>query len=184
MNPKSFSRSNTETVCCLNSTLNERALSHSTATLLLVTLTFLLAAMVLLLFRLPVFTLYSPPSVIQIEKIDSYDEKGRFTCDSRVVLINTGGESYNNGDLQAIFFRNGQKTKGVITTMNGARFVGTHHNGVQTLGGLGSQGKKWDPKERISIDFTDRTFFPADTVRVDIINSPTGEVISRHTRIA
>jgi flagellin-like protein len=168
----------------LTQNTHDRALSHVQATLLLIALTVTLAAMVLLLFRLPFFTLYGPPAIIKIDRVESFDETGKLNYDSRVTLVNTGDASYDNAELKAYFYRNGDQISSVITTMNGARFIATHHRGIQTLGGTGSQGKKWDPRERVCIDFTDRTFHPADLIRVDIIDNRSGQVISRHSRVA
>ncbi len=163
---------------------NNRAVSHSQATVLLIALTVLLAAMVLLLFRLPFLDLSGSPAVFQIERVQSFDESGRFTMDSRVTLVNTGDVPYDNRQLMAVFFRNGQEVDAPIPTMNGEEFISTHHTGVQTMGGSGCRGRTWEPRERVVIDFSDRTFRLFDQVRVDIVDKRTGQVISRHSRTA
>jgi hypothetical protein len=68
--------------------------------------------------------------------------------------------------------------------MNGYKFVSTHHFGVQTMGGLGCSGITWDPKEKITLDFSDNTFHPGDNLRVDIFMKQSGSLVSRDSYLA
>jgi hypothetical protein len=150
----------------------------------MVAICILLAALVMLMFKFPVFAAPNPltPSFIEICGIYHTDETGILNYDSRVILLHNGSERLGNADLRAEFYRNGVKIPAVIETMNGNNFIPTHHYGVQTMGGLGCTGQFWNPKEKISIDFTDKTFHPGDTVRVDIFSKKSGMLVSRYSR--
>jgi hypothetical protein len=154
--------------------------------LLLVAITVILAAMVMLLFHLPSFNLgtVAAPSVLQIIHVYHLDEQGNLNYDSRIILINNGPYFFENKDLKAEFFRNGTKIPAAVETMNGDLFISTHHTGIQTMGGLGCSGTTWLPQEKISIDFSDGTFHPGDTIRIDIFQKPTGILVSSHAFLA
>jgi hypothetical protein len=162
---------------------NPDAISQTIATILMVAITILLALLVLLLFRMPSleYTLGMVPAIFTITNIDDVDEiSGHLNYDSRVMLIHTGTLNYQNANLKAIFYKNGQLVNANIATMNGHDFISTSHNGVQWMGGTGCSGTAWTPGEQIAIDFTDETFKPGDTVQIDVFNNSTGQVISRH----
>ena len=163
--------------------LPDRAVSPVLGVILLVAIVILLAALLFLLIHIPSFDLSrigKTPSFIEITGI--YHENQNY--DSRVVLIHNGTEDLNNSRLWAEFYRNGTKIPAVIETINGHDFVGSHHNGVQTMGGLGCSGPTWCPGEKISIDFTDATFHPGDQVRVDIFIRPKNTLVSRYSATA
>ncbi len=163
------------------------AVSPTTANLLMVALTILLAALVILLFQLPQFDLGSlskTPSFLEIRKVNHHNEYGSLNYDSRVTLYHNGTRSLENDNLYAIFYRNDEKVACEIETLNGYNFVPSHHWGVQTLGGLGCSGSTWDPCEKIAIDFTDGTFRPGDLVTVEIYERPKNILISRNSRTA
>jgi hypothetical protein len=157
------------------------ASSHTTAAILLIAITIILAALVLLMFRMPVFEWAKPPSFLEIQKIYHVNEEGVLNYDSRVLLYHHGTGSLKNDDLKAVFYRNGETLPCRIMTLNGHNFISTVHIGVQTIGGMGCSGTSWDPREKIMIDFTDGTFHPGDLVRVDILGKPLGNLISSHT---
>jgi hypothetical protein len=98
-----------------------------------------------------------------------------------VILQHTETENYENKNLKAVFYRNGALVNCNIETMNGHDFISTSHFGVQWTGGTGCSGSTWAPAEMIALDFTDGTFFPADTMQVDIADTASGRTISRHT---
>ena len=166
--------------------LNNEAVSQPVAVLLLVAITVILAALVLLLIHLPSFDLgmIATPSIFQILGVYHQDEQGRINYDSRVILINNGKNPFENKNLKAEFFRNGKKIPVVIETMNGDLFISTHHQGVQTMGGLGCSGTTWLPQEKISIDFSDGTFHPGDRIRIEVIEKPSGKLVSSHAFLA
>lgn len=157
--------------------------SQATATILLIAITILLAALILLLFHLPSFESY-PPAFIEINNVYHNNEHGALTYDSRVILFHNGTARIENDSLNASFFRNGAQVPCIISTLNGHNFISTHHFGVQTMGGMGCSGMFWEPHARIAIDFSDGTFHPGDTIRVDIYSKTTNRLISRYSYIA
>lgn len=165
---------------------NTQAVSQPVGILLLVAITVILAALVLLLIHIPSFDvgMIVTPSIFQIIGVYHQDEQGRVNYDSRIILINSGTKSFENKNLKADFFRNGTKIPAVIETMNGDLFISTHHQGIQTMGGLGCSGPTWLPLEKISIDFSDGTFHPGDQIRIDIFLKSTGKLLSSHCFIA
>ncbi|HMZ30867.1 MAG: type IV pilin [Methanomicrobiales archaeon] len=164
----------------------DSALSNPVAVFLLVAITVILAALVALLIDLPAFDtgILSTPSFLQILCVFHMDEQGRLNYDSRIILIHNGSDSLENRNLTAEFFRNGSKLPVTVETMNGDLFISTHHYGIQTMGGLGCSGLTWLPKEKISLDFSDGTFHPGDTIRMDIFSKTSGTLVSRHTFLA
>jgi len=161
---------------------NDQAVSPVIGVILMVVLVILLAALLLLSIQLPSFE-FPPkdPSFIEIRRFYHEDEKGRLNYDSRVTLYHNGTEELDNSKLKAEFYCNGKKLAAVIDTMNGHEFITTHHQGVQTMGGLGCTGITWSPGEKIIIDFSDGTFHPRDQVRVDIFMKTSGVLVSRYT---
>jgi flagellin-like protein len=158
-----------------------RGISPVIATILLVALTILLAMLVLLLFFLPSWDLSEPPPIFIIRNIDhrSDREPHLLNYDSRVVIVHNGTETYQNGPLQAVFYRNRALLNAVIPTLNGYQFISTRHYGVQWIGGSGCSGNTWTPGESTIIDFTDGTFHPGDLVQMDIIDSVSNKTLSR-----
>ncbi len=160
------------------------ATSHTTATILLVAITIILALLVLLMFRMPAFEWYKPPSFLEIQDVYGVNEQGVLNYDSRVLLCHTGTASLKNDDLKALFYRNDVLLPCRISTMNGHNFIPTVHIGVQTMGGPGCSGPTWEPREKIIIDFTDGTFHPGDRVRMDVFSRSTGALVSSHAHTA
>ena len=161
---------------------SERAVSPAVADILMVGIVMILAIFVLLLFHMPSFYFLEPevPSDLQIKGVYHVNEYGYLNYDSRVIIVNNGIESYENGALYAEFYRNGEKLSCIIETMNGYDFISTHHYGIQTMGGSGCSGSNWNPHEKIALDFTDFTFRPGDIIKMDIFRHPSNELISRH----
>lgn len=162
---------------------DDEATSQQIGIILLIAITVLLAALVILLLHLPDFNFqqFKEPSFIEIKGVYHTDEHGDLNYDSRVILFHNGTDSLENDLLRAEFFRNGAKIPASIETMNGYKFISTHHFGVQTMGGLGCSGTTWDPKEKISLDFTDNTFHPGDNLRVDIFMKKSGSLVSKYS---
>jgi hypothetical protein len=162
---------------------HDQAVSQLIGIILMVGLVILLAALLMLLIQLPSFNLQEitrTPSFIEIRRFYYESELGYLNYDSRVILFHNGTEKLENSKLWAEFYRNGIKLPVVIETLNGYDFISTHHQGIQTMGGLGCSGTAWNPGEKISLDFTDGTFHPGDQVRVDIFTRPSGALISRY----
>jgi hypothetical protein len=151
----------------------------------MVTVTVLLALLVLLLMNIQLFAWAGGtgvPEIFKITAIEDTDElTGHLNFDSRVILLHTGDKTYQNRNLTAKFFKNGQMIPTSIITMDGHDFISTSHYGIQWMGGTGCSGTTWSPGERICIDFTDGTFHFGDSVRVDIMDKTGGILISRHT---
>jgi hypothetical protein len=166
--------------CCRK----DNAASDSIGVILLVAVTILLALLVLLMINVQPFAWSMEteiPEIFIITAIESIDEiTGHPDFDSRLILLHTGKTNYQNKNLKARFFKNGQLVPGTIITMNGHDFIGTSHYGVQWMGGSGCSGATWSPGERICIDFMDGTFHPGDSVQVDIIDKNMDVIISRH----
>lgn len=135
----------------------------------MVALAVLLATIVLFLIKFPgIFSNLSIPSIFTITAVNHLNEQSHLNYDSRVILINSGSQRYENDKLWAQVFRNGVKINSIIDTMHGAHFIPTHHNGVQTMWGPGCSDLYWDPGEMLGLDLTDGTFRPGDEVRIDI----------------
>jgi hypothetical protein len=146
-----------------------------------VAITIILALLVLLMFRMPVFEWYKQPSFLEIKEIYSINEDGVLNYDSRVLLCHTGTAGLENDKLKALFYLNNSILPCRISTMNGYNFIPTVHVGVQTMAGMGCSGETWEPGEKIMIDFTDGTFHPGDRVRMDVIYKPTGGLVSSYS---
>jgi hypothetical protein len=163
---------------------NTDASSYPVGIILLVAITFLLALLVLLMVQIQPFAWNMEkeiPEIFTITAIESVDEiTGHLNYDSRVILLHTGTADYQNRNLKANFFKNGQPLPCTIVTMNGNDFISTVHNGVQWMGGSGCSEATWSPGERIRIDFSDGTFHPGDVVQIDVIDKVTDVIISRH----
>lgn len=167
------------------STAPDRGDSHTLATLFLVIIVVLLAALVALFFKMPSFTTATLiPSFLHVLQVLHTSENGLLNYDSRVILINNGTETLENNLLRAEFYRNNTRIPATVETMNGYQFISTRHYGVERMWGLGCQGSTWEPKEKIGLDFSDRTFHPGDRIRVDFFLIESGEMVSSHSFIA
>jgi hypothetical protein len=149
--------------------------------LMLVIVIILAAILVAMILSMPLLQYSFTPAIFIITSIESVDEiTQQSSDDSRVILLHTGTAIYQNKNLKAQFYKNGIQVDANIGTMNGHDFISTSHNGVQWMGGMGCSGVTWTPGEMICIDFSDETFHPGDSVRVDIIDKSMNQVISRH----
>ncbi len=78
----------------------------------MVSVTFLLALLVLLMITIQPFGWNMEkeiPEIFTITSIESVDEiTGHLNFDSRVILLHTGQNAYQNRNLTAKFFKNGQ----------------------------------------------------------------------------
>lgn len=164
----------------------EEAASQTQGTILFVAITIILFAILLPILlgflNLPEFKIKMVPEIFVITSVLHIDdESGAFDYDSRVIVLNTGPGTYNNKDLKARIYRNEVPLNCVIETLNGVDFISTAHFGVDKLKGPGCQGLTWLPGEMISINLNDGTLHPGDTVRIDIIDKTSNEIISRHS---
>ncbi|WP_246589278.1 hypothetical protein [Methanofollis formosanus] len=152
-----------------------------------------------ILFSLDIFP-EEEPCIFEIEKVTHVNKEGEYKFASRVTLwYNTtppqpvidgmyhlrkicGQEQkepdrkkpYRTDDLWAQFYRNGEPVATRLSTLYGYTFIPSHHYGIQTINGR----EMWDPNGRITVDFTDGTFRPGDTVRVEIYSKSEERLIS------
>jgi len=149
----------------------------------MVMITIILAAIVLAtLLQLPNFFDPTVPAIFNITTIRHTNDYGTMTCDSRMVIKNTGRVSFPNRNLFAKVYRNGVLLHVTIATMNGHDYIAyAHTSGVQTMGGKGCSEDTWAPDETTVIDFNDHTFRPGDTVQLEVFDNTTKQIISRHT---
>jgi len=147
--------------------------------ILMLVVTFILAALVLLMMvQLPYMYDQSVPEIFKITKI----EHGGQNYDSYMVVMNTGTTGYKNKNLYALTYRNGVELNCQIPTLYGYDFIhGSHHYGVKNLL---SSGLTWYPAFSIGIDYNDRTFHPGDIVTFEVYDNTTKQIISRHTYTA
>ena len=109
----------------------------------MVAITIVLALLVLLLFHMPSldYDMSQVPQIFIIPRIYDVDGiPGLLNYDSRVLLVHSGTLDYTNGNLKAVFFKNGQPVSCVIDTMNGHDFISTSHFGFQWMSGAGCSG--------------------------------------------
>ena len=160
----------------------DSATTHTMGNILMLIIIFILAAILIaMILSMPLLQYSFTPAIFTITRIESVDEITQQRCDdSRVILLHTGTAIYQNKNLKAQFYKNGIQVDANIATMNGHDFISTIHTGVQWMGGMGCSGMTWTPGEMICIDFSDGTFHPGDSVRVDIIDKSMNQVISRH----
>jgi len=168
--------------------IDDSSISHVKATMLLVLITLILAALLWASISIPdldcVF-MEDAPCIIEITGIYHEDEITHAAClDSRVVMRHSGDDTISNDDIYARVYRDYSLVSCNIETFNGFNFVGTNHYGVQWMGGSGCSSEYWYPGEKTSIDFSDGTFRPGQTIRIDIIRKESNEVISSHSYYA
>jgi len=182
---QSFSHENAR-IYSLTSVHPDKSVSPVLAEILMIAIILILAVLVLLLFHLPSFEFGTskPPTFLQIKSVYHVNEYGYLNYDSRVILIHNGTESYENNNLFAVFYRNGEEVSCNIETMNGYDFISSPHYGVQTMGGTGCSGSCWSPHEKIALDFTDSTYHPGDLIKVEIFQRPLNKLISSHSYTA
>jgi FlaG/FlaF family flagellin (archaellin) len=164
------------------------ASSHPIGVILMVALTLILGALVLLLMvQLPHIYDDSVPAIFVITNIRHVDEYGTLNYDSYMTLVNTGTTGYRNKNLYVKTYVNGNPVNARIVTLNADAFCSSVHTGVETIGGTGTKGSessslsKWYPDQHIWIDYSHDTFHPEDMVKIEVYDTPTQQIISRHT---
>ncbi|MCK9318581.1 type IV pilin, partial [Methanoculleus sp.] len=160
------------------------ALSHTHATLLMVVITIILAALVLLmvLAMIPSWSWAEPslPPIIITGVSHASGETGKVTYASRIFLLNNDSTVYENDRLKAVFYRDGQRTSSV-QTLNGHLLISSRHDGVKYIEGEGCRSLYWNPGEEMVVDLTDKTLVPGVMVTVEIVDKQTEKVISKHS---
>lgn len=165
------------------------AISPIMGIILMIGIVIILAMLVLLMclgFQMP-HGEPQVPDIFRIVNINHFDDNGKLDYNSYVVLKNTGKKSYRNGYLSVKLFVNGAGINCNLITLNGNAFCSSNHYGVQNIGGEGTRGNnlysisRWYEGQDIFIDFNDGTFRPGDTIRIEVYDSITGQIISRDT---
>ena len=169
---------------------NEEAVSQVNGIILLVVIT-IIAAMLLLILCLGFQMPHGDDEIqnnFKIMNINHYDEiNGKLDYNSYITLINNGKTSYRNLYLSVKLFVNGKPVDCNLMTLNADAYCHSFHYGVDTIGGLGTEGgmmdslSKWYPGQELYIDFSDGTFRPGDTIQIEIYDKTTGKIISRDT---
>jgi len=163
---------------------DDRGLSHTHATLLMVAITVILAILLLLMLlsMIPSWSWAEPslPPIVITDIVHTNGATGKLSYASRVYLLNNGSTVYENDCLRAIFYRDGQRTC-TISTLNGHLLIPSHHYGVRYLKGVGCRSPYWNPGEEMEVDLADETLVPGVEVTVEIVDRLTGKVVSKHT---
>ncbi len=149
----------------------------------MIAMTIILAAIILAqLLQLPAPLIRTEvPAIFEITNVRHTNEHGILNYDSYLVITNTGNSRYDNRNLYAKTYRNGQLLPCFISTINGNNFISTPHYGIQKLGGPGSRDFSWYSGATIFIDYKDKTFRPGDVIRFEIYDRTTDRIISRDT---
>jgi len=156
----------------------------------MVVITIVLAALVLaMIWMLPSLTWDTGgvPAIFKITRISHIDDTtGLLDYDSYMVLVNAGTSGYQNRNLFAKTYVNDIQVDSRISTLNADAFCHSVHTGVERIGGLGSRGSmldtnaQWYPGQHLWIDYSHDTFHPGDTVKFEVYDTTTNQIISRH----
>jgi hypothetical protein len=156
---------------------------------LMIVITIILAMLLLLMclgFQLPHGDAHAP-LIFKITNVVHANEYGKMTRESKIILTNIGKQSYRNRYLSVKLYVNDVQANLNLPTLNGDASCNSLHYGVNKIGGKGTEGdmdkslSKWYPDQMIWIDFSDGTFGPEDTLRVEVYNGLTGNIISSDT---
>jgi FlaG/FlaF family flagellin (archaellin) len=156
---------------------SESATSQTTAHLLLVAITVILAILLLLSFHLPNFEWghTEPPVIFKIVSISSTAP----TFESHIFLKNIVKKDYENKELSAKIYCNDALLPCTILTLNTHDFISTAHYGIKNFKGQGGTGELWNYNQLLRMDLSNGFIHPGDIIRVDIIQTATDTVISR-----
>jgi hypothetical protein len=154
--------------------VQEDATSPVIGVVLNLAILFILALLVLLLFQMPNIT-WQEPGVPEIFKITNIIHDTNF--DSSMIVKNAGTVGYKNKNIYAKTYRNGVELDCIIPTLNGNKFISSHHFGIQYIAGM--SGQTWYSDASIRIDYADRTFHPGDLVTFEVFDNTTKRIISR-----
>ena len=168
----------------------DSSVSHPSATILMLIIT-IIAALLILLFAL-MFQLswYDPrvPCIFEITKITHTNAAGVVIDDGRLSLMNTGTVAYENWNLYALTYVNGELVTADLPTLNADEYIQVvGRRGVETLGGTGSDGSKrrhnafWYSGAIITIDYSIHLIHPGDQVTIEVYNKTSKEILSRDT---
>jgi len=149
--------------------------------ILLIAITFILAALVLLMIpELPVYSSDETPVIFEIVSM-KYTKTGSWKYENKLTVKNSGTTAYDNRILSAITYRNGERLPCKIPYINFQYYIDNKPLGIQRIGGMGTDDFSWVPEATIFIDYTQGTFRPGDTIRFEVYDRETNRILSSDT---
>lgn len=163
------------------SPVNEGASSAIQGCLLLIAITFLLASLALLMIpKLPDYSTDENPVIFEIV-VMKYTKTASWKYENKLIVKNSGTRAYDNRKLYAITYRNGERLPCKIPYINFQYYINNKPLGIQRIGGMGTDDLGWIPEAEIFIDYSQGTFRPGDTIRFEVYNRETNQMISSDT---
>ena len=167
----------------------ESAASDTNAVILTISITVILAALVLVLaLQYASFGfVHNVPDDIRISGIQYTMASDGVNFIGLVVVSNTGNENLRNRYLNVKTIVNGLAQDCRIPTLNNQLFCSSDHTGVARLHGLGTHGNQnsplavWPANSDIAIEYKKGKMRPEDTVTLEFFDTNTGQLISRDT---
>lgn len=148
---------------------------------LLIAITFILAALVLLMIpKLPSYSSDEIPVIFEIVTM-KYTKTGSWKYENKLIVKNSGTTAYDNRKLSAITYRNGERLSCKIPYINFQYYIHNKPLGIQRIGGMGTDDLSWVPEATIFIDYSQGTFRPGDTIRFEVYDRETNRIISSDT---
>ena len=161
--------------------INESASSAIHGCLLLIAITFILAALVLLMLpKLPEYSSDGIPVIFEITTM-KYTKTGSWKYENKLIVKNSGTTSYDNRKLYAITYRNGERLPCKIPYINFQYYINNKPLGIQRIGGTGTDDFSWMQEATIFIDYSQGTFRPGDTIQFEVYDKETNRMISSDT---
>jgi flagellin-like protein len=161
--------------------VNEGASSPIHGCILLLAITFILAALVLLMIpKLPEYSTDEIPVIFEIV-VMKYTKTASWKYENKLIVKNSGTRAYDNRKLYAITYRNGDRLPCKIPYINFQYYINNKPLGIQRIGGMGTGGLSWTPEAEIFIDYSQGTFRPGDTIRFEVYDRETNQMISSDT---
>ncbi|WP_460007280.1 hypothetical protein [Methanogenium cariaci] len=156
---------------------SEHAASHMIGHLLMVIIMVIAAIFILQSIHLPEldWEYPEPPVIFSITSIKSIPP----TFESGIYLRNIVKKDFQNRELSAKIYCNGELLPCTIETLSITDFINTVHNGVEKLKGQGGRSGIWNYNQMLIMDLSNGFIHPGDIIRVDIIETATDTVISR-----
>ncbi len=155
--------------------------SDSIATILMLSITILLAGLILvLIIQVPKIFFDDPvPAIFEITRVRHTSENGVLNYDSYMVITNVGSKPFDNRKLCARTYRNGHLLPYFIPYINFNKFIYVHPHGIETIGGTGTNNYHWNPGATVFVDFRDGTIRPGDIIQFDVYDRETNTIVSR-----
>lgn len=151
----------------------------------------IIAAMLVLLLALTYqLSWYDPrvPCVFEIINVRHTNTGGIMTDDGYVTVKNSDTLAYENWNLYAKTYVNGNLIVADLPTLNTDEWIHiVGRRGVHTLGGSGASGTRaghdayWYSGSSLAIDYNDHLIRPGDCVTIEVYNKSSGQILSRDT---